>query len=636
MENNLLFTGKGKNITVPHKKRVILGNSESADILVENAGIYSIHAVLEFVENKIIIYNLTSSGVVKVNGEQVVKKEIKLGDELVLGEATFSLSEGELPLPPVMEEGESKELPPAMEEKAKALPVMPTFDTTVNQEGMRTNYPLESDNRYTYSEYIFEDADEVFPIFKYSVDQYAVEVIILFNDKIISVDYLAKDTSEFFLSGTTGSSNSVEFPYLGKKESLQIISKKGDEFFLHKLPGFKHTALSDVDNTSEVINLNRDDIHLFENESIKIFVRGDEAPPMVKAAPILRRDPEFKKYLLLCVLFVGVLVAALNIYEVDPELEKEKAPERIAKILYKPKKLNVTKKKTFAQNKVKVKEKMKAPKKEAITKKQKDEKVVKTKGDPTKKGQKIPKKGSPKKGPTNKKTVVKATNKKAGKAGKTSNKVSKVKKRTNNKKFKGNVDTYKTTDFSSSISSLMAKGGTLSSYAAKSGSSESFTDNTALSESESAQVQKAEVAAKVGSLSGATQGSLESSFGTDGLVQKKQVYIAGVPYKEVILGSIDRNDILRILLENVPQFRYCYQKELDVKQKGIDGVVALNFVIGASGHVTRASVSSVDKNMPRSITGCIVSHLKTIQFPRPKGGGQVSVNTPLNLQSKAY
>ena len=240
------------------------------------------------------------------------------------------------------------------------------------------------------------------------------------------------------------------------------------------------------------------------------------------------------------------------------------------------------------------------------------------------------------KGKKNNKKVVRAK-KKASKPARTTKKTSKVKKLSNNRKSRGKVDVYKSTSFTSSMNSLMAKGGSLSAFKASTGASESYNDDSsALDAGESAQVQKANVKAEVGSLSSKTRGKLSSSFGSDGLVHKKKVYIAGVPYKEVILGSMDRNDIMRILMENVPQFRYCYQKELDVQQKGISGVLGMDFVIGASGNVTRANVTKADKGVPVSVKNCVSNHLKTIQFPRPKGGGEVAVYMPLNLNSNAY
>jgi hypothetical protein len=88
------------------------------------------------------------------------------------------------------------------------------------------------------------------------------------------------------------------------------------------------------------------------------------------------------------------------------------------------------------------------------------------------------------------------------------------------------------------------------------------------------------------------------------------------------------------LIDNIPQFRYCYQKELDKASSAFNGVVRLDFIIGASGHVTRASVESASRGLPSKVKGCVVNVLKGIKFPEPLGGGVVEVNQPFNFYPK--
>ena len=624
---SLQLESSEKNYSVPMKKRIIVGSSDSADLQIRGRTVSDIHCLIEVQGDKYKIFSLSPQSKVIVNGSEVVAQELKLNDVVKLGESEFKFTKSSLSLPKTPIE-KRKKLP-------KPLPVKPEInqDEVVYDE----NYPLSKDSDAQFSEYIFEDSEEIYPIFKYEVEKRAAEVIILFKDKILSIDYIPQKDGIYKLAGVTNNLKDIEFAYLGKEEKIPFIEIRNGEIFVSGVPGFEHKSFSDSSKTGDSILLEKDDIHLFDKEELKIFVKGDEAPPHVKSAPVLRRDNEFKKYLILCFLFVAGFLSAVSFYEVDPELEKEKVPERIATILYKPKQLRVTKKNDPVKDiKKKIKKRRKAPVKKSVSTVKKAIKQTKSKGTLKAKSKSVAKKGSPRKGPTNNKKIVRTAKKKAGKPGKTSRKKVTVKRVSPNKKFKGRVDTYKSEDFTSSISSLMAKGGALSAVKSKAGLTESYEDKaSSFSSSDSAQVKRANVQAKVGSLSSQTKGKLADSFGTDGLVQKKQVYIAGVPYKEVILGSIDRNDIMRILLENVPQFRYCYQKELDVRQAGLDGVLPMNFVIGPSGHVTRARVTSTSKNLPASVNGCIVSHLKTIQFPRPKGGSQVSVNTALNLHSKS-
>ena len=72
-------------------------------------------------------------------------------------------------------------------------------------------------------------------------------------------------------------------------------------------------------------------------------------------------------------------------------------------------------------------------------------------------------------------------------------------------------------------------------------------------------------------------------------------------------------------------------KELDRSKNEFNGRVELNFIIGASGHVTRAGV--LNSNIPNSVRSCVVNVLKGIPFPEPRGGGVVEVTQPMNFYS---
>ena len=96
---------------------------------------------------------------------------------------------------------------------------------------------------------------------------------------------------------------------------------------------------------------------------------------------------------------------------------------------------------------------------------------------------------------------------------------------------------------------------------------------------------------------------------------------------------MDPDLIRKILRDNVPLFSNCYQKELE-GSGDISGLVKLNFEIGSSGSVTKASTTTADSKIPQSVIGCVTSVLRGIQFPPPMGGGSVEVVQPLNLQPK--
>lgn len=138
----------------------------------------------------------------------------------------------------------------------------------------------------------------------------------------------------------------IEYAYLGKKDKWTIVEIQNGEIFVHSLPGYDFFSLSDEkkDLNTGTVNLDASDIFRFQNGDLQIFVRGTEAPPRVAHAPILRRDQDFKKYLIFMFVLVFSFLGTMSVFNVDEELEKEKAPERIATILYK-RKLTISKEK---------------------------------------------------------------------------------------------------------------------------------------------------------------------------------------------------------------------------------------------------------------------------------------------------
>ena len=650
----------GKKATPIVGKRILVGSAQACDIILNHPTIAAIHSVLEVTDEKITVYDMSSGLGTFINGKECVSDILNLGDTLKIGLLEFELrkykKEEVLPpmldmlaeLPPVMNQSSDSPSLPSRPEVKKSLPVKKKLPTKVRSKTgteefvPRVDYPLAKDPKADFSEYIFEDVETLYPIFDYSVSTTAVEIIILHKDTIYSVDYIPTIDGMYRLAGANPGKKDIEYPYLGKDEKIPFIEIRGSEIFVTGIPGFEPMCLSDVkkDITSTTsINLNKDDIIRFGKDDLQVFVRGTEAPPVVDHAPIMRRDQEFKKYLLMMLVLVCLLIGVTAFVDVDKEIEKEKAPERIATILYK-KKLVISKKKAIDKTKKKRKKIMqKSPSQKRAQKKKAPTKVAqKKKAKPTKKvGKKTAvktgkvRKVTPTKGTKNnlKPKTVRPVAKKRG--GKPSKSKSRAKSRVTNTKARGAVDTYKSFEFKSTLSSLMAKGGSTKSVQNVSSTSYKTGESGVVTAGESATLRKANVAKKVGSLVGAASGTLDSTKGVQGVVGEKSIYTAGVPFKTVILGGMDPDVIRRILQDHVPQFRYCYQKILDKSSAAFHGVVRLDFLIGASGHVTKAGVQSASKAMPGSVKGCVVNVLRGIKFPKPLGGTVVEVNQPFNF-----
>jgi hypothetical protein len=110
------------------------------------------------------------------------------------------------------------------------------------------------------------------------------------------------------------------------------------------------------------------------------------------------------------------------------------------------------------------------------------------------------------------------------------------------------------------------------------------------------------------------------------------VTMAQAAPEKIAVHSIDPMVIRKILKDHIPQFRYCYQNELNtsMNQVNLKGAVGMKFFIEADGKVSNSEIKSNDLTLER-VHKCMESILVEIQFPAPKGGGTVEVNQPFNL-----
>ncbi len=629
------------------KKRILVGSGQACDIVFPFPEVSPIHAIIETVgEGKFKLYDMNSAKGTEIGGKKIIVAEFEKGEIISFGGLEFEIrpyTTNDLLPPPLkmLEKGRGPaiKLPPI---KPRALSSKSIFSERVPT----VEYPLAKDPKAEFSEYIFEDVETLYPIFHYQIERSAVEIIIVFRDRIQSVDYIPQKNGIYRLVGIHSfSGKELEFPYLGKKDRLPLVEIQNRQNLIHPLPGYDIQSLGG-EKRGEVFNafnLNEEEIVRFSNKDIQIFIRSTEAPPRIDHAPLIRRDSEFKKYLLLMFILVFSFLGVMSFYTVDKDIEKEKAPERIATILYKrkikktiPKSVDSTPKEKkilqkspkLSRKELKAKKQSQKPKKTLNTKKK-----ISSPGKRTApKKQKKLKKAKPRKGPTNKSTtqVKKSLSKRKKSGGKPTHSTG----RTRSKKVaKGRVETYKSFDFKSTINNLVQKGGKSSSFVNTQKAESNVGDSSLAEANPSATARRAKVHANVGDIAGKARGELDTRRGTGDLVDKTKIYTAGLPYKTVILGGVAPDIIRKILVDNIPKFRFCYQRGLDKSAKSFNGIVRLNFIIGASGHVTRAGVDSISK-LPGSVKGCVVNVLKGIKFPEPLGGGVVEVNQPMNFYPK--
>lgn len=99
-----------------------------------------------------------------------------------------------------------------------------------------------------------------------------------------------------------------------------------------------------------------------------------------------------------------------------------------------------------------------------------------------------------------------------------------------------------------------------------------------------------------------------------------------IPGKPIVSGSLDMETIRRIIRQHQAEYKYCYEKQLNIK-RDLAGKVTVKFTIAGNGSVIAASVDESTMG-DREVENCLVDKIKRWVFPEPKGGGIVIVKYP--------
>jgi TonB family protein len=98
-----------------------------------------------------------------------------------------------------------------------------------------------------------------------------------------------------------------------------------------------------------------------------------------------------------------------------------------------------------------------------------------------------------------------------------------------------------------------------------------------------------------------------------------------------VQGSLDRDIIRRIVRAHINEIRYCYNQEL-TRNPNLEGVVTIDFVIDATGRVTSSSAAEGGIGN-RNLESCVANRVRRWKFPKPPGGGTISVRYPFTFSS---
>lgn len=105
-----------------------------------------------------------------------------------------------------------------------------------------------------------------------------------------------------------------------------------------------------------------------------------------------------------------------------------------------------------------------------------------------------------------------------------------------------------------------------------------------------------------------------------------------LPYRKVnTVGALEKGEVQRVMRRHHSQIRFCYENALS-KNPNLGGKIAANWQIAPNGTVSVASVLQ-DTMDSASVKTCVLRTIKRMRFPKPRGGGQVTVTYPFVFSS---
>jgi hypothetical protein len=101
----------------------------------------------------------------------------------------------------------------------------------------------------------------------------------------------------------------------------------------------------------------------------------------------------------------------------------------------------------------------------------------------------------------------------------------------------------------------------------------------------------------------------------------------------VVMGSIDKELIRKVIQDHAAQIRYCYEQQLAINPK-LQGKVSIKWIINGDGSATSPQVDGPATTLEDGkVHDCMMSRITSWQFPKPKGGGIAVITYPWILRS---
>jgi hypothetical protein len=101
----------------------------------------------------------------------------------------------------------------------------------------------------------------------------------------------------------------------------------------------------------------------------------------------------------------------------------------------------------------------------------------------------------------------------------------------------------------------------------------------------------------------------------------------------VVMGSVDKELIRKVIQDHAAQIRYCYEQQLAVNPR-LQGKVSVKWVINGDGSASSAQIDRSGTSLEdERVHECMMARITSWQFPKPKGGGIAVITYPWILRS---
>lgn len=104
-----------------------------------------------------------------------------------------------------------------------------------------------------------------------------------------------------------------------------------------------------------------------------------------------------------------------------------------------------------------------------------------------------------------------------------------------------------------------------------------------------------------------------------------------VEHPVVIGDGLDKELIRRVVHRHLNEVKFCYEQQL-AKKPDLDGRIGVQFTIAGTGAVLLSTLQSSTMHDP-FVEQCVVGAVRRWEFPKPRGGGIVTVSYPFSFKA---